>query len=74
MKIPWHALRGKVLHRQISHGTLVGSQGQRALVVPMSNGGETVDALDMNWLANADFVPLSVEIDFCIYLNYKCRP
>ena len=64
MKIPRHALRVKVLHRQISDGTLVASQEQRAPVVPMINSGETLDALDMNWLANAYFVPLSVEIDF----------
>ena len=57
MIIPGHALHEKGLQRQQGVVPLVGSQEQRALLVPL-----------VNRLSTADFVPPSVYIGFRLFV------
>ena len=64
----------KGLQRQIGVGTLVSSQGRRALAVPLVNRLSTAGQPLVNRGSTADFVPPSVYIGFRLIVLPKRRP
>ena len=70
--IPGHALHEKGLQRQKGVGTLVSSQEQRALLVPVINRGKTADKPRISRWSNAGSVPLKVFPDMpCMKRVYR---
>ena len=71
--IPGHALHEKGLQRQIGVGTLVSSQEQRALLVPVTNRGSTGCQPVVIRGSTAGFVPPPVYIGFPLFVLAKSR-
>ena len=67
-KFPGHALHEKGLQRQIGVGTLVSSQEQRALLVPVINRLSTAGQPVINRGSTAGFVSPSVYIECPLFV------